>query len=99
MRVPLYRRNSVEAHEHMIRHTGSKVVVVSQEYAHEVASLAGTVDGLRIVVRDAGYEAWLAGHEAADPDLAFPSTTCSSSGTRPAPPAGPRALRTPTGPG
>ena len=69
VRVPLYRRNSAEAHAHMIRHTGSKVVVVSQEYAHEVAALADTIDGLRIVVRDAGYETWLAGYDAADPDL------------------------------
>jgi acyl-CoA synthetase (AMP-forming)/AMP-acid ligase II len=70
VRVPLYRRNALAAHEHMIRHTGTKVVVVSQEYAHEVAGLDATIDGLRIVVRDAGYEDWLAAHDAADPDPA-----------------------------
>ena len=70
VRVPLYRRNALAAHEHMIRHTGTKVVVVSQEYAHEVAGLDAKVDGLRIVVREAGYEDWLAAHDAADPDPA-----------------------------
>jgi len=46
VRVPLYRRNSAEAHEHMIRHTGTKVVVVSEEYAHEVAGLDQKIDQL-----------------------------------------------------
>jgi acyl-CoA synthetase (AMP-forming)/AMP-acid ligase II len=70
VRVPLYRRNSAEAHEHMIRHTGTKVVVVSEEYAHEVAGLDQKVDGLRIVVRDSGYDSWLAAQDATDPDPA-----------------------------
>jgi acyl-CoA synthetase (AMP-forming)/AMP-acid ligase II len=70
VRVPLYRRNSAEAHEYMIRHTGAKVVVVSQEFAHEVADLDQEIDGLRIVVRDARYDGWLAGFEATDPDPA-----------------------------
>jgi acyl-CoA synthetase (AMP-forming)/AMP-acid ligase II len=68
VRVPLYRRNSATAHEHMIRHTGARVVVVSPEYAHEVGGLDELVDGLRIVVRDSSYEGWLAAHEATDPD-------------------------------
>jgi acyl-CoA synthetase (AMP-forming)/AMP-acid ligase II len=70
VRVPLYRRNSAEAHEHMIRHTGAQVVVVSEEYASEVAGLDQKIDGLRIVVRDASYDGWLAAHEATDPDPA-----------------------------
>ncbi|HUZ24229.1 MAG TPA: AMP-binding protein [Streptosporangiaceae bacterium] len=70
VRVPLYRRNSAGAHEHMIRHTGARVVVVSQEFASEVAGLDREIDGLRIVVRDSGYDDWLAAHEATDPDPA-----------------------------
>jgi acyl-CoA synthetase (AMP-forming)/AMP-acid ligase II len=70
VRVPLYRRNSAEAHEHMIRHTGARVVVVSQEFASEVAGLDQKIDGLRIVVRDASYDDWLAAYEAIDPDPA-----------------------------
>jgi acyl-CoA synthetase (AMP-forming)/AMP-acid ligase II len=68
VRVPLYRRNSPVAHEHMITHTGTRIVVTSEEYAHELAGLEDKVDGLRVVVRGDGYGDWLAAHEATDPD-------------------------------
>jgi acyl-CoA synthetase (AMP-forming)/AMP-acid ligase II len=68
VRVPLYRRNSRVAHEHMLRHTDAKIVVVSSEYAEEVIGLDDEIDGLQIIVRDAGYNAWLASHPAVDPD-------------------------------
>jgi acyl-CoA synthetase (AMP-forming)/AMP-acid ligase II len=68
VRVPLYRRNSGLAHEHMIRHTDAKIVVTSAEYAHEMDGLDDKIGGLRVIVRDAGYEDWLAAHEATDPD-------------------------------
>lgn len=68
VRVPLYRRNSSVAHEHMIRHTDTKIVVVSDEYAHEVDGLDEKIGNLQIVVRDAKYEDWLAAHDATDPD-------------------------------
>lgn len=68
VRVPLYRRNSSIAHEHMISQTDSKIVVASKEYAHELAGLEDRIDGLQIVVRGADYERWLAGYEAVDPD-------------------------------
>jgi acyl-CoA synthetase (AMP-forming)/AMP-acid ligase II len=68
VRVPLYRRNSAGGHEHMIRNTGARVVVVSPEYAAELAGLDERVPGLQIVVRDAGYESWLAAQDRADPD-------------------------------
>jgi acyl-CoA synthetase (AMP-forming)/AMP-acid ligase II len=68
VRVPLYRRNSSEAHEHMVRHTGSKIVVVSEEYAHELDGLEKKIPGLRVVVRDASYEEWLSTFDALDPD-------------------------------
>lgn len=68
VRVPLYRRNSAEAHEQMIRRTGAKVVVVSEEYAHEVDSLAERIDGLQVLVRDNDYEHWLATQSSIDPD-------------------------------
>lgn len=67
-RVPLYRRNSSVAHEHMLRHTDAKVVVVSEEYAHEIAGIEQRIPGLRVVVRGQDYEAWLARHPATDPD-------------------------------
>ena len=68
VRVPLYRRNSSIAHEHMIRHTDTTIVVASQEYAHEIAGLHEQIEGLHIVVRDGGYEEWLARFSADDPD-------------------------------
>ena len=68
VRVPLYRRNSSEAHEHMIRHTNAKVVVVSEEFAPELAGLTDRIEGLQLLVRDKGYEDWLFSHSNADPD-------------------------------
>ncbi|BBX65182.1 AMP-dependent synthetase [Mycobacterium saskatchewanense] len=70
VRVPLYRRNSVIAHEHMITHTDAKVVVVSAEYAHELAGLDAKIPGLTIVVRDENYNKWLELQDHTDPDPA-----------------------------
>lgn len=68
VRVPLYRRNSRAAHHHMLAHTDTRVVVVSEEHAHEIAGLTKELDGLQVIVRDGGYESWLASHVAVDPD-------------------------------
>ncbi|HEX5118081.1 MAG TPA: AMP-binding protein [Pseudonocardiaceae bacterium] len=69
VRVPLYKRNSAEAHIHMLRQTQSTVLVVSAEYHHEVAGLRDALPELsHVVVRDDGYESWLAGFPAIDPD-------------------------------
>ena len=71
VRVPLYRRNSREAHGHMLRNTGCRMIVVSEEYAHEVAGLEQEIPTLeRIVVRRGGYESWLATFDDRDPDPA-----------------------------
>lgn len=69
VRVPLYPRNSSEAHEHMLSHTGCRAVVVSASHAAAVAGLVDTVDGLdHVLVRDESYEDWLAAQPATDPD-------------------------------
>jgi acyl-CoA synthetase (AMP-forming)/AMP-acid ligase II len=69
VRVPLYRRNSREAHGHMLRNTGCRAIVVSAEYLHEVEGLEKEIDGLEfVVIRDEGYEEWLAGYPDTDPD-------------------------------
>ena len=68
VRVPLYRRNSRVAHEHMLRHTDAKIVVVSSDYADEVKGFDDEIDGLQIIIRDGGYNDWLASHEVVDPD-------------------------------
>lgn len=68
VRVPLYRRNSRDSHVHMLQHTQCRVVVVAQEYAHELEGVAELLPGLTVVVRDEGYEDWLKGYSDEDPD-------------------------------
>ncbi|MET7992123.1 AMP-binding protein [Amycolatopsis sp. NPDC005232] len=68
VRVPLYRRNSTDAHEYMLRHTDCRIAVVSGAHAHELAGFDQKIEGLRIVVRDENYETWLASFPADDPD-------------------------------
>ncbi len=70
VRVPLYRRNSAIAHSHMIGHTDCRAVVVSEEYAHEVADFKNELDGLKhVIVRGADYEEWLAKQSDTEPDI------------------------------
>jgi len=68
VRVPLYPRNSREAHRHMLAHTGCRALVVSGRYAADIAPLREEVETLEhVIVRDEGYERWLAGHPDSDP--------------------------------
>ncbi len=70
VRVPLYPRNSREAHLHMVGHTGCKALVVGSNYAPEVADFRQQLPDLRhILVRDQGYERWLAAQSPEDPML------------------------------
>lgn len=69
VRVPLYRRNSSSAHAYMISHTSCRAVVVSEEYAHELAGLENEIDSLQfVIVRGADYESWLSNYSTDDPD-------------------------------
>lgn len=69
VRVPLYKRNSREAHANMLRNTGCRALVVSEEHAHEIQGIQDKVGNLEhIVVRGADYESWLAGFTNIDPD-------------------------------
>jgi acyl-CoA synthetase (AMP-forming)/AMP-acid ligase II len=68
VRVPLYARNAPEAHQHMIVHTGCKAVVVSSPYAHEIEAIRAALSEVEhVVVRDDGYEAWLAAQSDDEP--------------------------------
>jgi acyl-CoA synthetase (AMP-forming)/AMP-acid ligase II len=68
VRVPLYPRNAREAHLHMIGHTGCRGLVVGANHAGEVAGLARELPGLEhVLVRDEGYEGWLAAQSPEDP--------------------------------
>ncbi|MEO8145722.1 MAG: AMP-binding protein, partial [Betaproteobacteria bacterium] len=70
VRVPLYPRNSREAHVHMLEHTGCRALVLSQKYARELEDIRAEVPSIEhVIVRGADYEPWLARHSASDPDL------------------------------
>jgi len=69
VRVPLYPRNARDSHLHMLAHTGCRAVVVSERYSDEIAALRGDLPDLQhLLVRDSGYEAWLARQSSVDPD-------------------------------
>ena len=70
VRVPLYPRNGRPAHAHMLEHTDCRVLLVSENHAHEVDGLTEELVALeRIFVRDDGYERWLADQSDVDPDV------------------------------
>ena len=69
VRVPLYKRNSKEAHGHMMRHTKCRVLVVSEEHMREVEGLKESLPDLKhVLVRGSDYESWLAKQPATDPN-------------------------------
>jgi acyl-CoA synthetase (AMP-forming)/AMP-acid ligase II len=69
VRVPLYPRNARDSHLHMMGHTGCRALVIDEKYLPEIEGLQAELPDLRhVIVRDAGYEAWLASHSAVDPD-------------------------------
>jgi acyl-CoA synthetase (AMP-forming)/AMP-acid ligase II len=68
VRVPLYPRNSAEAHAHMIEGTGCRVVFTDAAFADTVRGLDQKLDCLRYIqVRDESYEDWIAAQDATDP--------------------------------
>ena len=70
VRVPLYPRNSVEAHEHMLRHTGCRGLVVSGAHADTGRALQARLPDVDLlVVRDSGYEDVLHAHSDAEPGI------------------------------
>ena len=72
VRVPLHARNAPEAHQHMIGHTGCKAVVVSEAYAPEIEAIRSELPEVRhVVVRDQGYEDWLAAQSPVEPVVAI----------------------------
>jgi acyl-CoA synthetase (AMP-forming)/AMP-acid ligase II len=69
-RVPLYPRNSPEAHAHMLEHTGATAVMADEAHAAGVRGLDGRLADLaHVLVRDGGYEDWLAAQSADDPEV------------------------------
>src|SRR5438105_10039325 len=69
VRVPLYPRNTREAHAHMLGHTGCRAVTTTLPYADTVRGLEGELPALeRVLVRDEGDEGGLAAQDGTDPD-------------------------------
>ena len=68
VRVPLYPRNGMEAHVHMLSHTGCRAVMVADHYASEIEAVLDQLPLVEhVVVRgrhgddgSVGYEDWLA---------------------------------------
>ena len=70
VRVPLYPRNGIEAHTHMLSHTGCRALVVSEHYLDEVDQIQSLVPTLsHLVVRDDNYESWLGTFPESLPDV------------------------------
>ena len=70
VRVPLYARNSRSAHAHMLGHTGCRAVVVAEHYAGELDGLVEQLPDLEhVLVRDDGYEKFLAAQSSAEPEV------------------------------
>jgi acyl-CoA synthetase (AMP-forming)/AMP-acid ligase II len=68
VRVPLYARAARPTHAHMIGHTQCRVLIVTAKYLADVRGLDAELPDLeRIIVRDEGYEEWLAAQSCVDP--------------------------------
>jgi acyl-CoA synthetase (AMP-forming)/AMP-acid ligase II len=71
VRVPLYPRDSREAHGHMLNHTGCRALLVTPHHLASVTGLEAELPALEhVLVRDDTYESWLARYEPTDPDPA-----------------------------
>jgi acyl-CoA synthetase (AMP-forming)/AMP-acid ligase II len=69
VRVPLYARDSRSAHAHNMRHTDCCALVVDENHLPAVAGLVDELPALEhVIVRDSGYESWLAEQRDTDPD-------------------------------
>lgn len=70
VRVPLYARNTIESHEHMLGHTACRAVVVAEKYQAELQGMTERLSELEhLVIRDNGYDEWLAGFSDIDPNI------------------------------
>jgi acyl-CoA synthetase (AMP-forming)/AMP-acid ligase II len=68
VRVPLYARNALESHIHMVGHTGCRALVAAENYADDAKHTADALDVVSyLLIRDAGYESLLAAASDIDP--------------------------------
>lgn len=72
VRVPLYARNAIESHHHMLDHTGCRAVVVAEHYRGDIDAVRDRLPGLEhVIVRGDDYDDWLAGFDDTDPDVSI----------------------------
>jgi acyl-CoA synthetase (AMP-forming)/AMP-acid ligase II len=72
VRVPLYPRNSREAHRSMLEGTECRVVMSDAVYADDVRGIELELESLEhVFVRDDGYDEWLLAHDNTDPELSI----------------------------
>jgi acyl-CoA synthetase (AMP-forming)/AMP-acid ligase II len=70
VRVPLYPRNSREAHASTLEGTDCRVLVVDESHADEVLGLERQLGCLRqVLVRYSCYEKWLNDQDPTDPEV------------------------------
>ncbi|MEX2627705.1 MAG: AMP-binding protein [Ilumatobacteraceae bacterium] len=70
VRVPLYARNAVESHLHMLDHTGCRAVVVDAVHRADIDAIRDRLPSLEhVIVRDEHYDEWLADFDDTDPDV------------------------------
>lgn len=68
VRVPLYARDSSEAQLHMVKHTNCRAIIASGRFEQSVRKIVPDLPQIaHILIRDEGYEAWLAAQSAVDP--------------------------------
>jgi acyl-CoA synthetase (AMP-forming)/AMP-acid ligase II len=69
VKVPLYARNSAEAHEYMVRHSSCRGLLATSAYGEIAAELSLGKPDFKAVVAGEEYESWLAGQASTDPLL------------------------------
>jgi len=70
VRVPLYARNTLDSHEHMLGHTGCRGIVVAAHYAPEILQAVDKLADLQVVmVRDEDYEDRLWAASSLEPSI------------------------------
>ncbi len=70
VRVPLYPRNSRQAHRSMLDGTACCMVIADETHAEGVFGLEDELPDLRhVLVRDGGYENWLFDHDHTDREV------------------------------
>jgi acyl-CoA synthetase (AMP-forming)/AMP-acid ligase II len=77
VRVPLYARNSPDAHRHMLSHTRCKSLLTTERHRSEIDNVIGELPDIEsVITADSGYETWISNQDKRDPEPSIrPSDT------------------------